>query len=133
VGIDDCPQGQQHALLVVADRMGGSADEDDLPAVTVDIGAEKRHAVPFGRPLHQGDELVQPETRDFWVFPQDRVEPVEANERHGHPAMFRIDGAAKQVLPQSGRDAFHEIADACSGRHGHVALEAAGRTAKKDT
>ena len=44
-GVDDGTDGPEHPLLVVAERLRCARDQDDPPAVAVDVALEERHAM----------------------------------------------------------------------------------------
>ena len=58
-GVDDRPHRAQHPLLVVAERLRRSGDEDDPTAVAVDVALEERHAVLVRGGLDRADERIE--------------------------------------------------------------------------
>jgi hypothetical protein len=90
--VEDRADGEEQAVLVLARRLRRARDEDDPPAVAVDVALEERHLVLVARGLHRGDELVHGGSGgvDPLAVEQAR-EPAEAQERDRRLAVLRLD------------------------------------------
>jgi hypothetical protein len=80
--VDDRTHRPQKPLLVVPERLRRARDEDDLPAVTVDVGLEERDLVLFRRALNRSHERVQRVRGGVRPFGRDDlVGPCELQKR----------------------------------------------------
>ena len=79
-GVHECADGAQHALLVVAERLRSTRDEDDPATVPVDVALEERHAMLVRRSLDGTDEYVQCVRGGFRPFGGDDL--VGSGELH---------------------------------------------------
>ena len=80
--VGDSAQRAQHPTFVVAHRSWRAGDEDDLAAVTVNIGAEEGDALLLHRVLHIADQLVERGGNRIGTLVLDHgVDIVEVDER----------------------------------------------------
>ena len=99
---DDATQRPQHALFVLAGRPRYTRRKDDLPAIAIDVGAEKGHVVLLRRGLRGDDQLVQRVCQRGRTGAFDElVHPVEVHERNRRDAVFRIVATREQMIPQT--------------------------------
>ena len=106
----DLAQCQQHPLLVLTGTPRHARHQDDLAAVVVDVGPEKRHIVLLGRDLHPPDDGVEALgqiTRP--VFLEDGIRAVEVEERDGRGAVLRFATPLEEMLPDGGGDVAGEV------------------------
>jgi hypothetical protein len=110
VSVGDAAHRAEHAFLVVAHGAGHAGNEDDLPAVVVDVGPEERHAVLVGRDLRVGDELAQRVGDVLGPLTLEQlVGAVEVEERDRGLPVLRVLASGEQVGPDGGGDEAGEV------------------------
>ena len=108
--VDDRADGEEHPVLVLADRLRRARDENDPAAVAVDVALEEGHAVLARRALHGADELVHGRRGGVEaVLGEHAGEPVEAQERDRRLAVLRLDRACADGRAHRHRDAEREV------------------------
>ena len=131
--VEDPAKGQQHPLLVVADRPRRAGREDQLPAVDIDIGAEETHAVLVHGGLCDGDELVQiVGDRGGILRTEQRIGAVEVDERDRDLAMLGFPDRRQQRLADRHRDTSLEGFVGELGQHPHGRGRVADRCAAQE-
>ena len=89
LGIHEAPHGAKDAAFVVAEGTRCAADEDDLAAVVVQIGAKERHPLRVGGFLCLDHELVECRSGLFRaVLGEEPVDTVEVDERDRREPML---------------------------------------------
>ena len=100
----------EDSLLVVLRRDRRPGDEDDPPAVAVDVALEEAHVVLLGRCLHGLDQLRQRGRRVLGpAVGKELIDAAEAHERNRGRSMLALGRCGRDVLPHSDGNERREV------------------------